>query len=123
MKYEYYNPSLERGGSISRAISKALNINYSDVKNDLIKLSVKLKKDDYHDIEVFDAYLNKNGFKKINVKKDELVKNLNLDNGTYIVFCCQDDFYHMTCIMDNTLYDNKKDSFNLKTITLYKLEK
>lgn len=123
MKYEYYNPSLERGGCISRAISKALNINYSDVKNDLIKLSVKLKKDDYHDIEVFDAYLNKNGFKKINVKKDELVKNLNLDNGTYIVFCCQDDFYHMTCIMDNTLYDTKKDSFNLKTITLYKLEK
>ena len=123
MKYEYYNPSLERGGCISRAISKALNINYSDVKNDLIKLSVKLKKDDYHDIEVFDAYLNKNGFKKINVKKDELVKNLNLDNGTYIVFCCQDDFYHMTCIMDNTLYDNKKDLFNLKTITLYKLKK
>lgn len=123
MKYKYYNPSLERGGCIPRAISKALNINYSDVKNDLIKLSIKLKKDDYHDIEVFDAYLNKNGFKKINVKKDELVKNLNLDNGTYIVFCCQDDFYHMTCIMDNTLYDNKKDSFNLKTITLYKLEK
>lgn len=123
MKYEYYNPSLERGGCISRAISKALNINYSDVKNDLIKLSIKLKKDDYHDIEVFDAYLNKNGFKKISVKKDELVKNLNLDNGTYIVFCYQDDFYYMTCIMDNTLYDNKKDSFNLKTITLYKLEK
>ena len=81
-----------------RAVSKALNINYSDVKNNLIKLSIKLK-------------------------KDELVKNLNLDNGTYIVFCYQDDFYHMTCIMDNTLYDNKKDSFNLKTITLYKLEK
>lgn len=98
MKYEYYNPSLERGGCIPRAISKALNINYSDVKNNLIKLSIKLK-------------------------KDELVKNLNLDNGTYIVFCYQDDFYHMTCIMDNTLYDNKKDSFNLKTITLYKLEK
>ena len=98
MKYEYYNPSLERGGCISRAISKALNINYSDVKNNLIKLSIKLK-------------------------KDELVKNLNLDNGTYIVFCYQDDFYHMTCIMDNTLYDNKKDSLNLKTITLYKLEK
>ena len=106
-----------------RAVSKALNINYSDVKNNLIKLSIKLKKDDYHDIEVFDAYLNKNGFKKISVKKDELVKNLNLDNGTYIVFCYQDDFYHMICIMDNTLYDNKKDSFNLKTITLYKLEK
>lgn len=123
MKYEYYNPSLERGGCIPRAISKALNINYSDVKNDLIKLSIKLKKDDYHDIEVFDAYLNKNGFKKISVKKDELVKNLNLDNGTYIVFCYQDDFYNMTCIMDNTLYDNKKDSFNLKTITLYKLKK
>ena len=123
MKYEYYNPSLERGGCISRSISKALNVNYSDAKNDLIKLSVKLKKDDYHDIEVFDAYLNKNGFKKISVKKDELVKNLSLDNGTYIVFCHQDNFYHMTCIMDNTLYDNKKDSFNLKTITLYKLEK
>ena len=85
MKYEYYNPSLERGSCISRAISKALNINYSDVKNNLIKLSIKLKKDDYHDIEVFDAYLKKNGFKKISVKKDELVKNLNLDNGTYIV--------------------------------------
>ena len=69
MKYEYYNPSLERGSCISRAISKTLKINYSDVKNDLIKLSIKLKKDDYHDIEVFDVYLNKNGFKKINVKK------------------------------------------------------
>lgn len=123
MKYEYYNPSLEMGGCIPRAISKALNINYSDVKNDLKKLSIKLEKDDYHDIEVFDAYLKKNGFKKISVKKDELVKNLNLDNGTYIVFCYQDNFYYMTCIMENTLYDNKKDSFNLKTITLYKLKK
>ena len=44
MKYEYYNPSLEIGGCISRAISKALNINYSYAKNDLIKLSIKLKK-------------------------------------------------------------------------------
>lgn len=123
MKYECYNPSLERGGCIPRAISKALNVNYSDAKNDLIKLSIKLKKDDYCDIEVFDVYLKENGFKKISVKKDELVKNLNLDNGTYIVFCYQDDFYHMACIMDNTLYDNKKDSFNLKTITLYKLKK
>lgn len=123
MKYEYYNPSLERGGCIPRAISKALNVNYSDAKNDLIKLSIKLKKDDYRDIEVFDVYLKENGFKKISVKKYELVKNLNLDNGTYIVFCYQDDFYHMTCIMENILYDNKKDSFNLKTITLYKLKK
>ena len=123
MKYECYNPSLERGCCIPRAISKALNVNYSDAKNDLIKLSIKLKKDDYRDIEVFDVYLKENGFKKISVKKDELVKNLNLDNGTYIVFCYQDDFYHMACIMDNTLYDNKKDSFNLKTITLYKLKK
>lgn len=123
MKYEYYNPSLERGGCIPRAISKALNVNYSDAKNDLIKLFIKLKKDDYRDIEVFDVYLKENGFKKISVKKYELVKNLNLDNGTYIVFCYQDDFYHMTCIMNNTLYDNKKDSFNLKTITLYKLKK
>lgn len=48
MKYEYYNPSLEIGGCIPRAISKALNVNYSDAKNDLIKLSIKLKKDDYH---------------------------------------------------------------------------
>ncbi len=114
---------MEIGGCIPRAISKALNINYSDVKNDLKKISIKLEKDDYHDIEVFDAYLKKNGFKKISVKKDELVKNLNLDNGTYIVFCYQDNFYHMTCIMENTLYDNKKDLFNLKTITLYKLKK
>ena len=60
---------------------------------------------------------------KKNKTKNDLFKNLSLDNGTYIVFCYQDDFYHMTCIMDNTLYDNKKDSFNLKTITLYKLEK
>ena len=114
---------MEIGGCIPRAISKALNINYSDVKNDLKKLSIKLEKDDYHDIEVFDAYLKKNGFKKISVKKDELVKNLNLDNGTYIVFCYQDNFYHIACIMEDTLYDNKKDSFNLKTITLYKLKK
>lgn len=98
-------------------------LEHSDAKNDLIKLSIKLKKDDYHDIEVFSAYLKKNGFKKISVKKDELVKNLNLDNDTYIVFCYQDDFYHMACIIDNTLYDNKKDSFDLKTITLYKLQK
>ena len=96
MKYEYYNPSLERGGCISRAISKALKINYSDVKNDLIKLSIKLKKDDYHDIEVFDVYLNKNGFKTksrnknenfkykekdIRKKKDNKVNNSRIQNG------------------------------------------
>ena len=60
MKYEYYNPSLERGGCIPRAISKALNINYSDVKNDLIKLSIKLKKDDYHDLLFSKLILNEN---------------------------------------------------------------
>ena len=54
MKYEYYNPSLERGGCISRAISKALNINYSDVKNDLIKL-LKKSKLDIHTLGILPA--------------------------------------------------------------------
>jgi hypothetical protein len=57
----------------------------------------------------------------IDYGKDIEVKDLNLDNGKYLVFCWdKKDFYHMVSIIDNVLYDKDDSSLNLYVIKLYK---
>ncbi len=120
MEYEYYNPFDEKSGCIVRAISSALNRNYNDIKSDLIGLSIKLKKDDYHDIEVFETYLFNNCFEIINDYTDILIKDLKLDSGNYVIFCYKDAFYHMVSVINNTLYDKNDEALNLKVLKIYK---
>ena len=122
MKFEYFNPVNEKGSCIQRSISKVLDKDYFEVKNELIKFSKELNKDDFREIEVFEKYLFDNDFKKLDIS-DILVRNLNLKNGKYIVFCFKDNGYHMIPIIDSVIYDKSEDSLDLIVIKVYKLEK
>ena len=120
MKYEYYNPVDERGSCVQRSISKILNKDYYEVKNDLINISKSLNKEDYREVEVFEKYLFDNGATKLDIK-DLLVKDLKLDNAKYIVFCYKDDWYHMIPIINNIVFDKTKRYLDLIVIAVYKL--
>ena len=57
---------------------------------------------------------------KINSNED-LVKNLKLDNNSYIVFCYdKKEFYHMISIINNVIYDKNSDCMDLYVISVYK---
>ena len=118
MKREYYNPIDERAGCIVRAISKALNKDYIDVKNQIIEYA---KDKDYHEEEIFEQFIIEHGFI---IEFSNQGKNLlDLDlMGTNIVFANDNDWYHMICVIDNVIYDKieLEDLKNLKVIKIYK---
>ena len=59
--------------------------------------------------------------KAIDYDKDIKIKDLDLDNGKYIVFCWdKKEFYHMVSIINNVLYDKDDRSLELYAITIYK---
>ena len=78
MKTIYYNPVNENGGCVIRSISKALNKNYLDVKNELIHIN-----ESYNEEEVFEMinYIKQYNCKvgisvKPNTKIEEVYKYL-----------------------------------------------
>lgn len=49
------------------------------------------------------------------------IKNLKLEKGKYIVFCWDNkDFYRMTIIIDNVIYDKDKKVLDLFVIKIYR---
>ena len=53
--------------------------------------------------------------------KDIKIKDLILDNSSYIVLCWdKNDYYHMVPIIDNILYDKDNNSLDLYVLKLYK---
>ncbi len=122
MKYEYYYKSLNnKSNCVVRSLCKILNREYNDVYNDLCSYANKMNKESFTDISVFEKYMDDNNIKKIDFESDVLIKDAAFDNGSYIVFCYdKNDYYHMVCIIDNTLYDKEKDSLNLYIISVYK---
>ena len=57
MKYEYYNPVDEKGSCVQRSLSKILNKDYEETKQELIELSQSLGYEDHREIEVFESDL------------------------------------------------------------------
>ncbi len=116
MKVTYYNPVDEKGGCIVRSISKALNKDYLDIKNDLININ-----NNYKNEKVFEEYLFKNNFIINNNYNNKLIKDISLE-GLNIVLAYKDDWYHMMCVIDNTIYDKKNydDIKDLRIIKIYK---
>ena len=49
MKYEYYNPVDEKGSCVQRSLSKILNKDYNETKQELIELSKSLGYSDYRE--------------------------------------------------------------------------
>jgi len=118
MKYEYFNPVDERGSCITRTMAKLLDKDFYVAKEELITLSKELGYDDYREIEVFEEYLENHNYKKTTNKG--LVKDLELNEGKYAVFCNKDDFYHMFPVIDGVIYDKSLKYLDMNVLCLYK---
>lgn len=119
MKYEYYNPVDEKKSCIYRAISKSVNRDYNLVKKEIDTLKDKLNTDD--SVLVFETYLKQYNYIIDDTNKDRLITEV-MYSGNNIVFGYDKDWYHMICIIDNTLYDkyDLDKLSNLKIIKIYK---
>lgn len=120
MNFKYYNPVDEKAGCVARALSKAFNKEYDEVKEELYRIAKDLNYEDYREIEVFEKYLFDHGAKKENIRNVE-IKDLEIEKGIYVVFAYKDNFYHLTCIKDYVLYDKNADILDLIVINLYNL--
>ena len=122
MKYEKFYIESNNGytNCVIRSFCKLYNKSYDDVYTELMELTKELKADNYNDIIVFETYMERHNTFKIESAKIK-VKDLELDNGEYIVFFYdKKDFYHMIPIINNTIYDKNKDSLELYVIDIYK---
>ena len=120
MKYIEYN---SEGNCIIRSFSKLYNTNPIDIYNELESIKNELNKDNTNDIEVFEEYMKRRNTNKIDKYKDIQVKDLVLDNNSYIVFCCdKKDWYHLIPIIDNTVYDKTSNCLDLYVISIYRRE-
>ena len=123
MKFIEYNLTDKNGNSncVIRSLCKILNKGYDEVLNGLLDTAKELNNESFNDIPVFEEYMKQNNINKIDIEQDKQIKDLKLDNGSYIVFCYnKEDFYHMIPIIDNTIYDKRIDSLELYTISIYK---
>lgn len=123
MKYKKYYISNSEGKSncVIRTLCKILNTSYDKIYSDLCNLANHLNCSSFNDVEVFETYLRMHGFNAINYGKDTKIKDLVIDNGTYIIFCWdKKDFYHMIPIINNVVYDKDNQCLDLYTITVYK---
>ena len=121
MKYEYYYIEDNNGKSncVIRSLSKIFNLSYEEVYNELCNIQNKLNKDSYTDIEVFESYMKNKGMKELDISNIK-VKDLKLDNNSYIVFCYdKKDWYHMIPVIDNTIYDKTDKCLELEVIKVY----
>lgn len=121
MKFCYYNPVEEKGGCVARALSKAYQLDYNQVKEELIKLSQELNYDDYRELEVFESYMLFRGASILSGWENLCIKDANFDNNTYVVFAYKDDFYHLLCICDNIVFDKREDVLDLIVLKVYKI--
>lgn len=123
MKYSSFYVAHFNGKSncVIRSLCKLLNEDYDKIYNDLCDLQRKLDASSYNDIIVFETFMNNNNISEVSYGKDIMIKDWELDNGSYIVFCYdKKDFYHMVTIIDNVLYDKDDSSLDLYVIKLYK---
>ena len=126
MKYNKYYITNKEGKSncVIRSFCKLFDKNYDEVYEELCIIAKELNCSSYNDIEVFETYLKKNNTEQIDYGKNIKVKDLQLGNGSYAIFCWdKKDFYHMVSLIDNILYDRDDSSLELYTITIYKQKK
>ena len=81
MKVCVFNPVIEKGNCILRSLTKILEKDYFEVKNELNNLTKKLNCEDYRDEKVFLKYLDDSGFIKVDSYNGVSVRDLKLDSG------------------------------------------
>lgn len=126
MKFKEFYTSDKNGKSncVIRSLCKVLNREYNDIYDDLCKVAKKLNFSSFNDVPVFERYMEENDIIKMNYSKDVKVKDLELDNCSYIVFCYdKKEFYHMISIIDNIIYDKNSDCMDLYVIAIYRKNK
>lgn len=121
MKFVEFNPVDEKGNCILRSLTKILDKDYYDVKEELLNLTKQLGYTDYREDEVLETFFKMNNIEELENFDDIKISNLNLENGRYLVYCWdKKDFYHMATIIDNVLYDKNDSSMELYVVKLYK---
>ena len=123
MKFSKYFICDKDGKSncVIRSFCKCYNKKYEDVYNSLCDIAKNLKYKSFNEIEVFESFMKNNNTILLNYGKNLKIKDLDLEDGKYIVFCWdKKDLYHMVTIIDNILYDKNDDSLNLYVIKIYK---
>ncbi len=122
MLFEEYNLTNNEGKSncVVRSLCKILNKTYDEVYNGLLKEKDKLNSNSFNDIEVFESYMKNNNI--FEIKSEEVkIKDLKLDNNSYIVFCYdKSDYYHMIPIINNIIYDKNNECLELYVLKIYK---
>ena len=117
----YISDKNGRSNCVIRSLCKILNKEYDEIYSDLCKIARDLKNDSYNDVPVFEKYMEDNNIFKISCEEDIKVKDLKIDNSSYIVFCYdKKDYYHMIPIINNTIYDKNSDCLNLSVISIYR---
>lgn len=117
----YISDNDGKSNCVIRSLCKILNKEYNNVYNDLCKIAEDLKCDSFNDIPVFEKYMEDNNIFNIDYNKDIMIKDLNLNDNSYVVFCYdKKDYYHMVPIIDNTIYDKNSDCLNLYVISIYR---
>jgi len=125
MKFDEFYISNHEGKSncVIRTFCKMFGDEYNNVYNDLCSIAQRIGGNSFNDIETFETYMKEHNTHKIDYGNDIKIKDLDLDNGSYAVFCWdKKDYYHMVTIIDNVLYDKNSESLELYTITVYKLD-
>ena len=119
---EYYVANNEgKSNCVIRSLCKSFDDEYDNVYNELCSIAKELNCESFNNIEVFETYMKRRNTNTIDYGKDVKIKDLNLENGKYLVFCWdKKNFYHMVSIIDNVLYDKDDSSLELYTITIYK---
>ena len=120
MKYEYYNPVDEKASCVGRSISKILDKDYEETKKELIELSKSLGYEDYHEIEVFETYLKNHNIIELNQEFNCTIEDLIIEPGNYIIFGNKEEWYHMVCLINNTIYDKNENYKEINIIKIYK---
>ena len=123
MNYNYFYLTDKEGKSncVVRSFCKIYDMEYDDVSKELLTISKELNCN-FNDIETFEEFMRLRNTIKLDNYHDELIKDLKLDNGKYIVFCYdKKDFYHMVPVINKTVYDYNNDSLNLYVISIYKV--
>ncbi len=117
----YISDKNGKSNCVIRSLCKILNKEYDDIYSDLCKIANDLKNNSYNDVPVFEKYMEDNNIIKISCEEDIKVKDLKIDNSSYIVFCYnKKDYYHMIPIINNTIYDKNSDCLNLNVISIYR---
>lgn len=122
MKFkEYYIENKEgKSNCVVRSFCKLYNENYDEVYASLCDIAKKLNCNSFNDVEVFEEYMKRHNTIQINYKNDVMIKDLDLDDRSYIIFCWdKKDYYHMNVVINNVLYDKSIKGLELYPIKIY----